>query len=82
MLLDEMFRHQYDNVLPALPQRGQAERKHAQAVIQIHAKRSGLKNFFETRVGNSRGTDRFSIEAVFGELGVVQLSRNQVEPRP
>ena len=31
---------------------------------------------------HSRGTDRFSIEAVFGELGVVQLSRNQVEPRP
>src|SRR5215831_19494914 len=31
---------------------------------------------------HSRGTDRFSIEAVFGELGVVLLSRNQVEPRP
>src|SRR5215470_14156624 len=31
---------------------------------------------------HSRGTDRFSIEAVFGELGVLQLSCNQVEPRP
>ena len=31
---------------------------------------------------HSRGTDRFSIEAVFGELGVLQLSRNQVKPRP
>ena len=29
----------------------------------------------------SRGTDRFSIKAVFGELGVLQLSRIQVEPR-
>jgi len=29
----------------------------------------------------SRGTDRFSVEAVFGELGVLQLSRIQVEPR-
>jgi len=31
---------------------------------------------------HSRGTDRFSIEAVFGELGVLQLSPNPVEPRP
>jgi len=29
----------------------------------------------------SRGTDRFSVEAAFGELGVLQLSRIQVEPR-
>jgi len=29
----------------------------------------------------SRGTDRFSVKAVFGELGVLQLSRIQVEPR-
>ena len=29
----------------------------------------------------SRGTDRFSIKAVFGELGVLQLSRIKVEPR-
>ena len=29
----------------------------------------------------SRGTDRFSMKAVFGELGVMQLSRIQVEPR-
>src|SRR5215470_10654208 len=31
---------------------------------------------------HSLGTDRFSIEEVFGELGVLQLSCNQVEPRP
>jgi RNA-directed DNA polymerase len=30
---------------------------------------------------HSRGTDRFSVTAVFGELGVLQLSRIQVEPR-
>jgi RNA-directed DNA polymerase len=30
---------------------------------------------------HSRGTDRFSVKAVFGELGVLQLSRIQVEPR-
>jgi RNA-directed DNA polymerase len=29
----------------------------------------------------SRGTDRFSIKAVFGELGVLQLRRIQVKPR-
>ena len=29
----------------------------------------------------SRGTDRFSIKAVFGELGIVQLRRIQVQPR-
>jgi len=29
---------------------------------------------------HSRGTDRFSVKAVFGELGVLQLSRIQVEP--
>jgi hypothetical protein len=29
----------------------------------------------------SRGTSRFSIKAVFGELGVLQLCRMQVEPR-
>jgi RNA-directed DNA polymerase len=29
----------------------------------------------------SRGTDRFSIKAVFGELGVLQLRRVRVEPR-
>ena len=29
----------------------------------------------------SRGTDRFSIKAVFGELGVLQLSRAKAEPR-
>jgi RNA-directed DNA polymerase len=29
----------------------------------------------------SRGTSRFSIKAVFGELGVLQLRRIQVEPR-
>jgi RNA-directed DNA polymerase len=29
----------------------------------------------------SRGTDRFSVKAVFGELGVLQLSRIQVAPR-
>jgi len=28
----------------------------------------------------SRGTDRFSVKAAFGELGVLQLSRIQVEP--
>ena len=28
-----------------------------------------------------RGTDRFSVKAAFGELGVLQLSRIQVEPR-
>jgi len=30
---------------------------------------------------HSRGTDRFSIKAVFGELGVLQLRRVQGEPR-
>jgi RNA-directed DNA polymerase len=30
---------------------------------------------------SSRGTDRFSIKAVFGELGVMQLRRTTVEPR-
>jgi RNA-directed DNA polymerase len=30
---------------------------------------------------HSRGTDRFSVKAVFGELGVLQLSRIQVGPR-
>ena len=30
---------------------------------------------------HSRGTNRFSGEAVFGELGVLQLRRVQVEPR-
>jgi RNA-directed DNA polymerase len=30
---------------------------------------------------HSRGTDRFSVKAVFGELGVLQLSRIQVKPR-
>jgi len=29
----------------------------------------------------SRGTNRFSIKAVFGELGVLQLSRAKAEPR-
>ena len=29
----------------------------------------------------SRGTNRFSIKAVFGELGVLQLSRAEAEPR-
>jgi len=29
----------------------------------------------------SRGTSRFSIEAVFGELGVLQVRRAQLEPR-
>jgi hypothetical protein len=29
----------------------------------------------------SRGTDRFSIKAVFGELGVPQLSRAKGDPR-
>ena len=30
---------------------------------------------------HSRGTNRFSIQAVFGELGVLQLSRAKVKPR-
>jgi RNA-directed DNA polymerase len=30
---------------------------------------------------SSRGTDRFSIKAVFGELGVMQLRRTTVKPR-
>jgi RNA-directed DNA polymerase len=30
---------------------------------------------------SSRGTNRFSIKAVFGELGVLQLSRAKAEPR-
>ena len=30
---------------------------------------------------HSRGTNRFSIPAVFGELGVLQLSSNKVESR-
>ena len=30
---------------------------------------------------HSRGTNRFSVKVVFGELGVLQLSRIQVEPR-
>lgn len=30
---------------------------------------------------SSRGTKRFSIKAVFGELSVLQLSRAKVEPR-
>ncbi|HKD02905.1 MAG TPA: hypothetical protein VKB77_10765, partial [Terriglobales bacterium] len=29
----------------------------------------------------TRGTNRFSIAAVFGELGVLQLGRLHVEPR-
>jgi RNA-directed DNA polymerase len=29
----------------------------------------------------SRGTDRYSVKAVFGELGVLHLSRIRVEPR-
>jgi hypothetical protein len=29
----------------------------------------------------SRGTNRFSINAVFGELGVLQLSRAKVKTR-
>ncbi|HKD02901.1 MAG TPA: group II intron maturase-specific domain-containing protein, partial [Terriglobales bacterium] len=29
----------------------------------------------------TRGTSRFSIKAVFGELGVLQLCRIQVKPR-
>ena len=29
----------------------------------------------------TRGTNRFSIAAVFGELGVLQLGRVHVEPR-
>ena len=30
---------------------------------------------------SSRGTDRFSIKAVFGELGVMQLGRLKAKPR-
>ena len=30
---------------------------------------------------HSRGTDRFSMKAVFGELGVLQVRRAQLEPR-
>ena len=30
---------------------------------------------------HNRGTDRFSMEAVFGELGVLQVRRAHLEPR-
>jgi hypothetical protein len=33
------------------------------------------------QLGCPRGTNRFSIKAVFGELGVLQLSRAKVETR-